>query len=235
MPSRSIFRTELNAIVQTLLMSGLDQTGFEFSKDFSKRVFDIQLPLQITHRESGFYFIVDFERGEWNTTSYSTSSFPTIAADDEIEYFTTWSAVISNLGAWLERVSNELSQPDPWLLLNEGNLLADNIPSEGASLEKFNEEELSWVRGLLDSIRDFLISETQPTSDQLKLINEKLTYLEESARRQNKQDWAHTAIGVVVTIAIGLAMAPDQANKLFQLTSALLRSIFFKLLTAPGT
>src|SRR6266850_381944 len=113
MPSRSIFRTELNAIIETLLMSGLDQTGFEFSKDFSKRVFDIQLPLQITHRESGFYFIVDFERGEWNTTSYSTSSFPTIAADDEIEYFTTWSAVISNLGAWLERVSNELSQPDP--------------------------------------------------------------------------------------------------------------------------
>lgn len=234
MPSQSIFRTELNAVVQSLLTSGLDETGFEFSKDFSKKVFDIQLPLQVTHRESGFYFIVDFERGEWGATSYSTSSFPSMSADDEVEYVKSWGEVINTLDSWLGRVGKELSQPDPWLLLNEGKVLVDNIPSEGASVERFDDEELIRVRTLLDKVREFLISETQPTEDQLKLVDEKLLYLEESAKRQSKQDWAHTAIGVMFTIAIGLAMAPDQANKLFQLTSEFLKAIFVKLLTSPG-
>lgn len=214
--------------VKSLLNSRLDQTVFEFSNEFSKDLFAFQLPLGLTHRDSGFNFIVDFETGEWDMPYFTVQSFPSTNYENRLMYVGDWDEVMRQFDSWLEKVRKELSQPDSWLLLNEGKVLTDSIPSAGASLERFNDEELSRVTGLLDSIRGLLISEARPTEDQLKLIDEKLSYLGESAKRQNKQDWAHTAIGVVVTIAIGLAMAPDQANKLFQLSSALLRAIFLK-------
>jgi hypothetical protein len=229
MPSQSIFRTELNALVKSLLNSGLDETGFEFSKDFSNKVFDLQLPLQITHKDSGFYFIVDWERDSFGSTSFTMSSFPSMTRDDDIEYVNIWDAVISSLESWLERVRTEVSQPDPWLLLNQGTILKDSIPVSGAS-EKFNEMELFKIHEYLQSIRQLLISDTNPSQGQLELIDERLSYLEDSATRQSKQDWAHTAVGVMFTVAIGLAMAPDQANKLLQLTASFIKTIFVPLL-----
>jgi hypothetical protein len=127
-------------------------------------------------------------------------------------------------------IQTELSEPDPWTLLKEGSILADQIPAdvEGAT---FSEEELRRLHQHLESVREFLLSSVEPTETQVQLIDEKLRYLEQAARRQSKQDWAHTAIGVTFTIAIGLAMAPEQAQKLFSLTSEFLRTIFLRLLT----
>src|SRR5206468_186767 len=115
-------------------------------------------------------------------------------------------------------------------LLNQGSILADQIPVDDQSAT-FDGQELERLHQHIESVREFLLSSAEPTESQLQLIDEKLKYLEDSARRQSKQDWAHTAIGVMCTIAIGLAMAPEQAQRLFALTSEFLKTIFMHLLT----
>jgi len=224
MPSRSIFRTELNAIIQSLLKSELGETSFGFSKDLSKKVFSVELPLQVTHKESGFYFQIDFELDHYANPYYAVRTFP---GDYQDIYH--WDEVINRMGEWLDRVRTEISQPDPWLLLNQGSVLKDAIPVDSPHRNIDDYERLR-IHEHLQIVREFLIVEAQPSSEQLQLIDERLLYLEGAAKRQSKQDWAHTAVGVMFTIAIGLAMAPDQANRLLQITGDFIRSIFVPLL-----
>ncbi len=60
------------------------------------------------------------------------------------------------------------------------------------------------------------------TQDQWQFINDRLDYLVVAAARQAREDWKHTAIGVLVTIVTGLALAPEAAQAVWRvLTQAL--------------
>ena len=62
----------------------------------------------------------------------------------------------------------------------------------------------------------------QLTGDQNQFVRDKLSYLADAAKRQRSADWIHTSIGVLVTIMMGLALAPDEARELLLLTKNLL-------------
>ena len=231
MPSQFIFRSQLNDFLQAIIESTIPPEAFEFSKDLSNTTFKFDLPLTVIHRVSRFYFDVSFYRGPSSGIEvFRLKVLPGPEPRETNDSCDTWDQVVSALSVWLGRVQRELSQPDPWVLLNQGTILKDTIPTLYGRVEKFNEVELSKVHDHLKSIREFLLSETDPSHEQLRLIDERLSYLEDSAKRQSKQDWAHTAVGVMFTIAIGLAMAPEQANKLLQLTANFIKLIFVPLL-----
>ena len=94
-----------------------------------------------------------------------------------------WTDVIERLEYWVSVVKKELSEPSPWVLLNQGTMLKDSIPRVAGMIERFDEAELSKLHEHLESTRQFLISKTKPSKEHLKLIDERLSYLEDSARR----------------------------------------------------
>jgi hypothetical protein len=83
----------------------------------------------------------------------------------------------------------------------------------------------------LHDFRSFLQQEQHPSAEHSRVIEERLNFLEKEAKTQGKKQWMYVAIGVVVTIADGLAMSPDQAHKLFALLSDLSKYLFMKLLS----
>jgi len=214
------------------LDSELERSTFRFAQDLSKTSFKFELPLKVTHKSTGFYFEIAalMPPKPPRLTYFRATYYPGSAPLAYVANCKEWSGVIKRLDYWLRVLEKEVSQPDPWLLLNQGTVLKDTIPAVAGMVEKFDKAELSKVHEHLDTIRQFLISETRPSKEQLKLIDERLSYLESSASRQSKQDWAHTAIGVMFTIAIGLAMAPEQANRLLQFTANFIKMIFVPLL-----
>ncbi len=161
---------------------------------------------------------------------YSLEVFPSGIPRPVYALGDKWSQVTGDFSTWLERIQKELAEPDPWLLLRQGNILLDEILLDKEVGESFDQNELRRLHEFIQTLRQFLISEVTPNAEQLRLIEERLRYLEESAKRQNKKDWAHTAIGIIVTIAVGLAMSPEQAHKLFTLTSEFVNTLFMKLL-----
>jgi hypothetical protein len=226
MPSQSIFRSQFNQLIQLLNKEDPGLGNFKIDKNLAQIGLTVELPIDITHLPTQFYFKISLGGSQFKATY-----FPGREPKEESRYTTDWSYMVVFCNSWVKIIKKELSQPDPWTLINQANILKDQIPSEPDSQDRFNEAEIARVHEYTLSLRQFLVSEIKPNESQLRLIDEKLRYLEESAKRQNKQDWAHTAIGITFTIAIGLALAPDQANRLFQVTSEFLRTLFIKLLT----
>jgi hypothetical protein len=227
MASQFIVRSQLNQLIQTVLQSLVAPDALSFIPDISQTSLQVKLPLRVTLVDHAYF---SFEIRYSNADYFHVQYYPDMHRQPTLQSVSSWVSVIKKFREWVEVVGEELAEPDPWSLLKQGSLLTESIPTGSGKDEGFTELELTRVHEHLDGIRDFLISEIKPSLDQLKGIDERFSYLEESARRQSKQDWANTVIGVVFTIATGLALAPDQANKLFQLTSTLLRSIAMKLI-----
>jgi hypothetical protein len=221
---QTIFRSQLNKFVELLVSNEIFQNGFELVQDLSKTELIVPLPLRVVHLKTQFYFEV-----EGFNEFFRVGVLPGHTPEIETDFLTNWSHVVDACGEWISRVKREVGQPDPWLLLKQGQILVEEIPATDQE-EKITPQEQERIEEFVRSLKQFIKDEVNPNDSQLKLVDEKLTYLLESARRQGKRDWAHTAVGVVFTIAIGLAMAPEQANKLIHLTSIFLRTLFIKFL-----
>jgi len=186
----------------------------------------VELPLNISIGDGNLFFRI----GVTTPYLYRLTFFPSAMPRPDSTTVEEWSTVTKQFSTWAKRIQKELTEPDPWLLLRQGNILLGEIPLDKEGGEGFDEHELRRLHEFTQRIRQFLISEARPNTEQLNLIEERLHYLQESAKRQNKKDWAHTAIGITVTIAVGLALSPDQAHRLFSLTSEFLNTLFMKLL-----
>jgi hypothetical protein len=226
MPSERIVRSQINELIQTVLKSNVSPDTLTFVPAIPKTSLQLRLPLRIAYEDPSFFFEISFtSRGKFQSYFFPDNRFET-----RNSYNDTWSPVIAQFETWLAVVGAESSQPDPWALLDQGSFLKDAIPSASGAQQLFSGSELARLRGFLIEAKRFLVAEAGPTDEQLDLINERLDYLKQSAERQNKQDWAHTAVGVMFTIAIGLAMAPEQANRLLELTADFIKTIFMPLL-----
>lgn len=222
-----LLRSQLNELVRLALHAGIGSGALNFSEDLSKSSFNVGLPFRIWIQDMNLFFTIGYSEGQ---RAYSVEFFPSGIPRSAFALRYKWSQVTGDFSTWLERIQKELAEPDPWLLRRQGNILLGEIPLDKEVGEAFEQHELRRLHEFTQALRQFLISEVTPSAEQLRLIEERLHYLEESAKRQNKKDWAHTAIGTIVTIAVGLAMSPEQAHKLFTLTSEFVNTLFMKLL-----
>jgi hypothetical protein len=232
--SGSVTRSQVNLLVKSLLEFGVKSAALRVNNgdaaDALKRL-TIDLPLRLSIGEEGLYFRID---GSWDASGnpiYTTEAFPGHGTARALNRtHKDWDSLVNQFRVWSKSVAIELAEPDPWTLLQQGSTLLNDIPTDYAA-EGFSAHEIVVIHRALEDIKQFLIFEAQPTQQQLASINEKLDFLEESAKTQDKKGWAYTAIGVVFTLGAALTLTPEQGHKLLELTSELLRTIFTKLLT----
>lgn len=191
----------------------------------------IPLPFRLTVRSSALFFDIEGTRLNTGDLVYQVEFFPgSRPAIPQHAKHSTWDTLTVDFKRWAQRIRVELDEPDPWALVEQGRMLLGSIPTTDVYVHKFSENDLILVHGFLQRIRGFLVT-VAPNDRQLETIDERLRYLEESARTQDKKGWAYTAVGVVATIASALALSPEQGHRLFELTSELLKAIFIRLLT----
>jgi hypothetical protein len=225
--SKYLFRSQVNELIREILKTGLESTLFEFDRDISNMDFQIEIPLTIKLRNSSFNFRLIHFAGD-----FQSHYFPSLdkKMGDVHKVQNTWQDLVAEFILWLGRVKEEINEPNPWLLLNQGNILTNEVPTGVIGGEQFSQAELVKLHEHINIVKEFLISEVKPSKEEFSIINEKLTFLEETALRQNKKDWAYTAIGITFTIAVGLAMSPEQSHKLFAVMSEFIKAISLKLL-----
>jgi hypothetical protein len=218
-----ILRSQLNNLIRLIPhYSDISTLAFRLEPEPVTTNFQVELPIKLVCEGTTFFFELRSDR--------ECRHFPGPGGRVEDWHFESWLRIVTQFKVWLEVIRREFLEPEPWTLLNEAKILGAEVSSAQDS-ETFEEQELATVREHLDVIRDFLVAQAEPTTEQLRLINEKILYLEGAATRQTKMDWANTAVGVMFTIATGLALAPDQANRLFHLTSQLVKTVLMRLMT----
>ncbi len=121
---------------------------------------------------------------------------------------------------WLEEdvgeFINESESIDLWAQMQSENLLNPD-PLSDASNVKFTQKEILRVKESISTFKNLLISEYEPDTEQLKIIEERLDYLVKATDRLGKTDWQGVAISAVFSISIALTLDTTRGNALFSL------------------
>lgn len=227
--SKFILRSQINKIIETLTETGIPSKEVVFSKEL-RSVLSIELPLTLLIKGSNFHFTIGYF-SSLNLRQYTAEFFPSERPSPQTTHHEKYESLLAELLKWGKRVAKELSEPDPWALLGEGQLPRPELIDRIGEEQKFNERELQAIQKSLQGIRNFLQQEQHVPAEHFRVIEERLNFLESEAKTQGKKQWMYVAIGVIVTIADGLAMSPDQTHKLFTFLSDLSKHLFMKLLS----
>jgi hypothetical protein len=226
-------RSQVNHLIRSVIESRVRPNQLKMGNAEARigSSLSVELPLRISTEDETLYFLIDGDWDRMQNPLYSIEFFPsTRAGQPSHARYNAWPTVLTQFKFWASQVAAELEEPDPMWLLKHGSVLWEDIPTDAEENEGFAPHEMVQIQRSLERMTQFLISEVKPTKEQLRAINEKLQYLQESAKTQDKKAWAYTAVGVIFTIAAALSLTPEQGHKLFEMTSELFRSIFLKLL-----
>jgi hypothetical protein len=231
----------VNELLRVIIESGISSERFGIYKsdetpliraDSSPDILEVEFPVRITLRATGFYFLIEYRSQWWAESKFRATYFPDIGVGQTSgsALLREWADVLECLTRWVLRVRKEVLQPDPWSVYTQGKALGVDLPSGNIGTEKISAEEMRPVRNQTRLIREYVVREANPTKQQLDEINEKLDYMEESAQRLNKRDWTNIAISTIVNIVTTLAMDRLQAQGLFALVAETVRFISVPLL-----
>ncbi len=116
----------------------------------------------------------------------------------------TWKEVCEHFQAWARAVAGEVNIPDYWQSPAD---LAKSIFGDSYSKgpdRSFTGPEIEHIRSAASEYRRRLSAQYQLSEDQQREIDRKLDFLVHEAETQSRQQWLHTAIGVIVSIAAAI-------------------------------
>ena len=161
--------------------------------------------------------------------SFTLIISPGVYALEENKRSHQWEGVVDQFKDWLSRVKQE-SLPDLWEQIPEYTPSESIVDRFHLSDELFSSAEAERVIGRLEELRSQIQDSFDLQGHRLEFVTRQIDYLKEAATRQKKNDWVHTAVGVMVTIAVGLALSPEKTKVLWNL----LRSCFALALALPA-
>ncbi len=221
MPEKNLLlKTQKNWIYKILLDIGLEPADFSWSEEEGI----IHPPLTVSrlkYRDGHFYFQFDF-RNYLGTLIHYSSFSPGKEKAVEDHFADSWSAQAADAREWASVLKREIDAPDLWLEIKKYQATFSLVPPAKLLNEPIPAYEADQIGEALRLLTDEIKKQFKLTTQQNEFVRSKLDYLADAAKRQPRLDWVHTCIGVLITIAMGLAMAPAEASKLWQLTKELL-------------
>lgn len=143
--------------------------------------------------------------------------------------FFTWGSMLDKFAGWLPFLEPELA-PDLWEQLKEYAPHETFIGTAEISNAPFSNVEAGKIIESLNKLQAQIEENFNLQGNQLAFLKREIKYLKEAVKRQGRKDWMHTFIGVMVTLATGLALSPEKAKLLWDLV----RSCFAGLLPLPA-
>lgn len=220
-------RNEVFEAIQTL---GLNPREFEWiEREVTRGNNKSRLSPVLVHQPTEYYYAFYEEEDGTHWPVYSPGP------ESLVLYLNLgtqgWQHKITNINRWLDYLKREVEAPDLWEALSQDLKFID----AASDLEDtpFSQQELTYISSALKEIKEYIVSTQNLTSDKLTYIESRLDYLEKSSKRQGRQAWIHTTIGVLFTIVVGAAFAPDAARDLFRFAANALSQIINSPLLLP--
>jgi hypothetical protein len=216
-----LLQSQKNDVLDAILNAGLDPAEFTWS--------DEREPMQnlcsrITHKPSGFSagFTVD-------QMAYTTMLVGQFSPGEHFRFerydASDWQMLLVHTINWALRLANELRQPDRWSIYTDAQALMDAAGGTTGRDGSFSRSERAEIEKQIKAVKAQVAALPGRTEQQIADANAKLDYLVEASKKQGRQDWYFTAVGVIATIATSLNVTPAEARMLFQLVGQGLRAI----------
>jgi hypothetical protein len=140
------------------------------------------------------------------------------------------------LRAWLAIVKREYETPDMWAELAQARDFAIGPALGDTENTVFDEEEQEQISAQLRELREYLVSTQELTGDQLRMIDARLGYLEEAARRTRRIDWRNLLVGSLISLVLEQVVPVTAIQAAFQFLGRALDYLFTRggTPTLPG-
>jgi len=220
MEEYKLLKTQKNEVFEFIESTNLETANFSWTNVESSNHSNLLVP-RLNHRDTRFYFQFDLggKRGshfgveEKHYCEFSPGKFVPISR----QFPGSWNGQLGHFVQWLGYLKREIEAPDLWAEMEKYKTTVSIALPEQLLNEPISANEAEKISEQLFSLADKIEKQFELTNEQNQFVRSKLNYLAEAAKRQRSMDWAHTLIGVSVTIAMGLALAPDQAKELWEL------------------
>ena len=125
----------------------------------------------------------------------------------------------------LLRLLKSESVPDMWGSLEE-TALTKAASSPALDNRPFTPAEQNLIAARLDEIKNHLLESQRFAAEQADFVEQRFEYLKESSRRMGRKDWLNVLYGGLITVVVGLALAPDATRTLLRLAAAALQFLW---------
>jgi hypothetical protein len=204
----------------------LNPQSFEWSQEKSEHQGGRYMAPVLKHRSSGFYFKFDrLPNDDFKCVMSPGRDRLTILGITTYD----WDRVLKDFRDWL-RYLKEATAPDPWEGLRGYAPQESLIRTAEISNIPFSDSEAKNIIESLDKLQAEIEQNFKLQGEQLAFTKRQIDYLKDAVKRQGRKDWVHTSIGVIVTIAMGLALSPEKTKILWDL----LKSCFAGILQLPA-
>lgn len=206
-----LLKSQKNEILELIKEVGLDPFNFEWSVVSSSMTHELQVS-RIDYVVSGFFYTFDIHKGN-HYAIYSPGKEMLLGK----QYPGSWEYQRQYVRNWLSYLRREIDQPNLWAEILKYQLPPGSELGPDISNEPFAAYQVEKILSGLNQVRAYLEEQGLASEEQKRFVNERLNYLADAAKRQGRKDWIYTCIGVLVTIATALALAPEQAKTLWYL------------------
>ena len=187
-----------------------------------KQFFNIQL------RDSPLHFALG-TFGDFYTFEYYFSTFtPGFPFNGPYGYYHI-EDILTKLKEWLNTVIraylDELNATDLWQALQESISEPIGQIESPLNFQPFSQKEKDQLKHSIDELRLSIEKQFNLQKKELATTNKLLQHLSDAVDKQNRFDLRGIAINVAATIAVHLALNPEQSRQLFELFQAAFSNI----------
>lgn len=215
-----LLKSQKNQVFKILQEEGLEPANFSWVETTSVWGADIIIS-SLNYRGGHFYFKFDFFFSKRVDDFIPKTPHCEFSPGGELpmshEYPDNWQLQKDCVHKWAGYLKREIEAPDLWAEMEKYKTSVSLALPEQLLNEPIPASEAEKISEQLSSLADKIEKQFELTNEQNQFVRSKLNYLADAAKRQRSMDWANTLIGVSVTIAMGLALAPDKAKELWEL------------------
>jgi hypothetical protein len=223
-------RSQKNELFKILVDVGLEPHINQFKWEEQNSRFqhnDITISKLVCEQDNRpLYFTFDYIK-----TSFYPIYFPGESIDVvNISSSISWDQTKNLFQKWATRLREELVEPDYWgefaRLQSTFNLNTESLDGD----TPISASEAIKLRVGISALFKNISKEYVLDKDQLATVENKLNYLSDAINRQSKLDWANTAIGVFVTVAMTIGVSAANSDKFWELVKESLNNAFILLI-----
>ena len=115
---------------------------------------------------------------------------------------------------------------DLWVAVTEENDLSATASSASLDNRPFTACEQMLVATRLNEVKTYLLEGQQLAAEQAAFIERRFEYFTESSTRIGRKDWLNVLYGGLITVIVGVALAPGAARSLLRLAATAFQSLW---------
>jgi hypothetical protein len=188
-----------NDLFEAIQKEGMDPEEFDFSVGANEAT--------LRHLPSGASFVLSGD-----VTGYAVRR---VAGDGPVEERTglSWYRVEEQqIGLWLSDVKWNVNMPDLWAELQRKRGLFAAISDDAVENTPFTDAEQQQIAEQLQELKEYIGRTHSLSEPQVRLLDERLDYLVDAAKRAGRRDWLLMLAGVTLSYVLAMELPLETAR-----------------------